>query len=114
MLPELERLDEQAAIRSRNANLLRGWFANIEGITPQILDPRCTRHGYYAFIFHYDRAAFGNKPTKAFVDALEAEGFPTQASYPPLHQLDLFTSGIYRSRLSSDQRNEKHTFLKYG
>ena len=109
---QLARLDDQAAIRTRNAALLRTWLAEIEGITPQTLDPRCTRHGYYAFIFHYDRRAFGNRPARDFIEAFEAEGFPTQASYPPLHSLDLFTSGAYRNRLSSPQKAAGHPYLE--
>ncbi len=109
---QLERLDKQAEIRTRNAALLRSWFNEIDGITPQRLDDRCTRHGYYAFIFHYDKAAFGDKPASTFIEALDAEGFPTQASYPPLHDLDLFTSGAYRARLPAAEQQRKHAFLK--
>ena len=109
---QLARLDEQAALRTRNAALLRTWFEDIEGITPQALDSCCTRHGYYAFIFHYYSQAFGDKPTELFIEALHAEGFPTQASYPPLHELDLFTSGAYQSRLPAAEKEAPHDFLR--
>ena len=107
---QLSRLDEQSAIRTRNAALLDRALAEIEGITPQKIDPRCTRNGHYAYIFHYDRAHFKDAPTERFIQALNAEGIPTQASYPPLHELALFVNGEYRKRLLPDQRSD-HRFL---
>ncbi|MBI2825264.1 MAG: DegT/DnrJ/EryC1/StrS family aminotransferase [Planctomycetia bacterium] len=96
---QLTRLDEQTGRRHANARLLDRLLAEIEGVTPQSLDPRSTRNGQYAYIFHYDGAKFAGVPTKRFIEALAAEGIPNQAAYPPVHALDLFTSGAYRSRL---------------
>ena len=80
----------------------------IEGITPQALDERCTHNGHYAYIFHYDREAFSGLSMEHFIEALKAEGIPEQASYPPLHALDLFTSGAYMRRLlPGDRRSEE-------
>ena len=50
--------------------------------------------------FYYDRAAFGGLPTERFIEAMIAEGIPNQAAYPPVHSLDVFTSGAFRSRLA--------------
>jgi dTDP-4-amino-4,6-dideoxygalactose transaminase len=44
--------------------------------------------------------------------AMYAEGIPNQASYPPLHALDMFRNGKYRKRLSGKQATGKHAFLK--
>ena len=41
-----------------------------------------------------------------------AEGIPNQASYPPLHALEVFSSGEYRKKLSGEQAKEEHGFLK--
>jgi dTDP-4-amino-4,6-dideoxygalactose transaminase len=109
---QLARLDKQAGTRTRNANYLDSTLPEIEGITPQTRDGRCTRNGHYAYIFHYDRKAFAGLPIDRFIEALNAEGIPTQASYPPVHELALFRSGEYRKRLSPEQRNAEHTFLK--
>ncbi len=109
---QLARLDEQAAVRSRAAAYLNEHLTRIEGITPQALDPRCTRNGHYAYIFHYDRTAFAGVPTERFIAALNAEGIPTQASYPPLHELALFQSGEYLKRLPPDQRDTEPAFLR--
>jgi 3-amino-5-hydroxybenzoate synthase len=101
---QLSRLDKQAAVRTRNAAYLDDVLPRIEGIVPQRHDPRCTRNGHYAYIFHYESSHFGNLPVKRFIEALEAEGISTQASYPPIHELDLFKSGEYLNRLPEERR----------
>ncbi len=111
LLAQLTRLDEQTARRHANGRLLDRLLGEIPGITPQSHDSRITRNGHYAYIFHYDTRAFAGIATARFVEALEAEGVPTQAPYPPLHQLDLFKSGAYRERLSGAQAGASHDFL---
>ena len=90
---QLTRLEEQTLHRHRNGRLLDKLFAEIPGITAQKCDPRCTRNGQYAYIFHVDAKQFAGVSTENFIAALNAEGIPTQASYPPLHELDCFRSG---------------------
>jgi dTDP-4-amino-4,6-dideoxygalactose transaminase len=108
---QLGRLDEQAAVRTRSAAYLDKCLPEIEGIRPQSLDPRVTRNGHYCYIFHYDRAAFQGLPTEAFIAALNAEGIPTQASYPSVRKLDVFQNGEFRKRLSPDHAREEFSFL---
>lgn len=112
LLAQLTRLDDQTARRHQNGRLLDGLLSEIPGITPQSHDPRITRNGQYAYIFHLDSRAFAGIATAQFVEALEAEGVPTQAPYPPLHLVDLFRSGAYRSRLSGAQAEGAHEFLR--
>ena len=109
---QLDRLEEQTLHRHRNGRLLDKLFAEIPGITPQKCDPRCTRNGRYAYIFHVDARQFAGISTDNFIAALNAEGIPTQASYPPLHELDCFRTGEYRKCLSGTQAKEKHEFLQ--
>jgi len=109
---QLSRLDEQTARRHQNARLLDQLLAEVDGITPQALDTRCDRNGHYAYIFHYDRAAFADVPTERFIEAMIAEGIPNQAAYPPVHALDMFQNESYRQRLCGDQATEPHAFLK--
>ena len=109
---QLTRLDEQTAHRHKNARLLDRLLAEIEGITPQRLVPLCTRNAQYAYIFHVDRKAFGGISTERFITAMHAEGIPNQASYPPLHDLDVFKSGKYRTKLTGRQAEESHALLK--
>jgi dTDP-4-amino-4,6-dideoxygalactose transaminase len=108
---QLTRLPEQTRLRSKNARILDRELTLIEGITPQIMDPRCTMNGHYAYIFHYNQSSFSGVPTERFIQALNAEGFPTQASYPPLHELDVFKSGAFRSRLCGSHDDAKPGFL---
>jgi dTDP-4-amino-4,6-dideoxygalactose transaminase len=109
---QLKRLPEQTKVRTRNAAYLDNVLPQIEGITPQKLDPRCTVNGHYAYIFLYDKKYFADIPTEKFIGALNAEGIPTQASYPPLHDLDVFKSGEYRKRLSPEAAKATHAFLQ--
>jgi dTDP-4-amino-4,6-dideoxygalactose transaminase len=109
---QLSRLDKQAAIRTENAAYLDRALSEIEGITPQKHDPRCTRNGHYAYIFHYNSRAFEGVPIKRFIQALEAEGIPTQASYPPIHELELFKNKEYLKRLPRERREAGKSILK--
>jgi len=109
---QLSRLDEQQAIRRENATLLDRLLAEIEGIRPQALDPRVTCNGHYCYIFHYEPETFAGLSTDRFVQALNAEGIPTQATYPPVHLLDVFQNNEFRRRLAPDHSREPFEFLK--
>lgn len=109
---QLTRLDEQTQRRHKNARLLDKLLAQIPGLTPQTLDPRCTRNGHYAYIFHVESRQFAGASTEKLIQAMNAEGIPNQASYPPIHALDVFKTGEYRKRLTGIQSSEKHAFLQ--
>jgi dTDP-4-amino-4,6-dideoxygalactose transaminase len=109
---QLQRADDLNSIRQRSVQVLDRELPRIEGITPQAMDPRVTCNGHYAYIFHVDKTAFGAISTEKFIEAFNAEGFPTQASYPPLHELAIFTSGDYLKRLQGGQTRADHGFLK--
>jgi dTDP-4-amino-4,6-dideoxygalactose transaminase len=59
-----------------------------------------------------DSKQFAGISTGNFIAALNAEGIPTQASYPPLHDMDCFRNGSYRKRLSGAQAEQTHDFLR--
>jgi dTDP-4-amino-4,6-dideoxygalactose transaminase len=109
---QLTRLEEQTRRRHENSRLLDRLLREVPGITPQKIDERCTRNGQYAYIFHVNKKEFAGISTERFIEAMNAEGIPNQASYPPLHQLQMFRNGNYRKRLSGKQAKEKHLFLK--
>jgi dTDP-4-amino-4,6-dideoxygalactose transaminase len=109
---QLSRLDEQTQRRHQNARLLDKLLGQIPGVTPQKLDPRCTRNGHYAYIFHVDSRQFAGVSTEKLIQAMNAEGIPNQASYPPVHALDVFQNGEYRKRLCGSQATEPHPFLR--
>jgi hypothetical protein len=108
----LSRLDEQTKRRHQNSRLLDRLLREIPGITPQKMDERCTRNGQYAYIFHVNKKQFAGISTERFIEAMNAEGIPNQASYPPLHKLHMFRNGKYRKRLFGAQAKGKHAFLK--
>jgi dTDP-4-amino-4,6-dideoxygalactose transaminase len=109
---QLTRLDAQTQRRHQNARLLDKLLSPIPGITPQKLDSRCTRNGHYAYIFHVDSKQFAGASTEKLIQAMNAEGIPNQASYPPVHALDVFQNGQYRKRLCGSQATEPHAFLR--
>jgi len=109
---QLTRLDAQTQRRHQNARLLDKLLGETPGITPQKLDPRCTRNGQYAYIFHVDSKQFAGASTERLIQAINAEGIPNQASYPPIHALDVFQNGEYRKRLSGSQATEPHASFK--
>jgi 3-amino-5-hydroxybenzoate synthase len=109
---QLSRLDEQTSRRHKNARLLDRLLSQNPGLTPQKLDPRCTRNGHYAYIFHVDRKQFADATVERLIEAMNAEGIPNQASYPAIHELDVFRNGEYRKRLCPSQSTEAHSFLE--
>ncbi len=106
---QLKRLDEQTKLRDHNARVLDDLLGHIEGLTPQhdpVDNSRMTRNGHYLYLFHYDRTAFNNLPTAKFIEALNAEGIPTQATYPPLSALTVFKDGVYKHRLPASEQGD--------
>lgn len=110
---QLGRLDEQTRKRHQNSRVLDRELSKIPGITPQKLDERCTRNGQYAYILHFSSNEFAGISTERFIEAMNAEGIPNQASYPPLHELHMFRNGEYRKCLSGLQAKEEHAYLKH-
>ncbi len=109
---QLARLDEQARRRHQNARLLDKLLSQIPGITPQASDPRCTCNGHYAYIFHLNAKEFAGVSMERLIEAMNAEGIPNQASYPPVHALHVFQNGEYRKRLCGSQAKGPHAFLQ--
>ena len=62
--------------------------------------------------FTVDSKQFAGISTESFIAAMNAEGIPNQASYPPLHDLHMFRNGEYRKRLSGAQATAEHAFLR--
>jgi len=109
---QLKRLNAQTALRHKNSRLLDKLLGEIPGITPQRLDSRCTRNGQYAYIFHVNSKEFAGVATEKLIAAMNAEGIPNQASYPPVHKIDVFQNGEYRKRLCGAHAKEAHGFLR--
>jgi dTDP-4-amino-4,6-dideoxygalactose transaminase len=98
LLAQLERADELAERRQRNALYLSEALREIPGIHPLKVDPRVTRHVWHLFIFRYDRTAFGGLPREEFLEALNAEGIPATPGYVPLNESPALLEGLERVR----------------
>jgi len=94
---QLERLEEQSAIRSRNGEYLARALTQVEGLDAIPGDSRVTRNAYHLFKMIYDPAAFGGHDAAFFVQAMKAEGIPMSAGYPqPLNESPVIIDRIAR------------------
>lgn len=103
---QLERMEAQTALRHHNACQLDGILREIGGLAPQQFDDRVTRNGHYLYMFHYTAAAFDGLPTARFIEALQAEGVPIQATYPPLSALDVFANRTFARKIPPGMPND--------
>jgi dTDP-4-amino-4,6-dideoxygalactose transaminase len=89
LLGQLERLEELAGRRSRNARRLSAGLAALEGVEPLAPQPGITREAIYCYVFKYSGQA--RVPRDMFVAALDAEGIPADGRfYEPVYRSDLF------------------------
>ena len=88
----LSRLDDQLQRRMINARRLRGFLAEIDGLTPQRWDPRADAHAHHLFLMRYDAERFGGLSRQKFITALRAENIPASSlyAYPLYRQPPLF------------------------
>ena len=78
---QLGRLDEQHAIRARNASRLRAAIEDIDGLANLRIDDRVTTQAIYQFVFRFDRQAFAGLDRDTFAAALAAEGVPADGRF---------------------------------
>jgi hypothetical protein len=83
----------QLKTKAANAALLRQKLAKIPGLHTTAPKPKVTREGMYGFQVRFDPDAFGGLPQEIFINALKAEGIPTQAPYSAVYESLLWTSG---------------------
>lgn len=81
LIVRLELLETQTILRNRNATYLTNALESIHGITPPILPPWATKHGYHLYCMKYNPQGFGGKTQVDFVKALSAEGIPCSTGY---------------------------------
>ena len=77
---QLDRLEEQTAMRDGNGAYLARQLQSLPGVFPQRRSPHCTRHAYHLFMVRLDRMEFGAS-RDSVLPALEAEGIPCSAGY---------------------------------
>jgi dTDP-4-amino-4,6-dideoxygalactose transaminase len=92
LLGQLERLDELAGRRSRNAARLTAALGTIAQVSPLPPQPGLTGEAIYNFVFRY-RPATPSVSRDMFAAALDAEGIPCDGRfYEPVYRSDLFVA----------------------
>ena len=86
LIGQLSRLEQQMAVREKNARLLTEMLKEIDGIQVLEYDSRITRHAYHLYIFklHPDLADRVNKGDVC--RKLNAEGIPVFEGYVALNR----------------------------
>lgn len=81
LIVRLKKLEEQTDIRNANAAYLSQELKQIEGLTPPILFPWVSKHGYHLYMMKYNPEGFGGHSRDEFVQALSREGVPCSKGY---------------------------------
>jgi dTDP-4-amino-4,6-dideoxygalactose transaminase len=90
LMAQLERLEEQTALRQRNARHLTIRLRDIPGIVPLEVPAYATGHAWHIYVFRFVEQEFG-LPRGLFLEALAAEGIPASSGYAhPLYRNPLF------------------------
>ncbi|MCP2261254.1 L-glutamine:scyllo-inosose aminotransferase [Streptoalloteichus tenebrarius] len=106
LVEQLRELDEQNALRRRNAELLNTLLAE-QGLRPQATSPGTTSRTYYVYAAELPDDAFVGLPITTVTEALTAElGFPISPAYAPLHTNRLYAPAS-RRRFALGEEHEK-------
>jgi dTDP-4-amino-4,6-dideoxygalactose transaminase len=82
---QLQKMEEWADTRDRNARYLVEGLRDIEGVTPQATYDGTTRHGWHGVVVRFQPDAWGDWTRKEFLAALNAEGVPAGQGYIPIY-----------------------------
>jgi len=96
MISQLKRFDEDAATREKNAAYLNSKLKDIPGIIPAKLVEGADAAAYHLYPFRYKKEEFNNASKQAFLEAVRAEGVPTNGGYGPQNK-----DGLIEEALSS-------------
>lgn len=99
LLAQLERLPEFNERRDKNAKRLNDLLSCINGIIPQIFDPRGNINSHYMFMFYYKKELFNNMQREEFVERMNAEGIPCFVAYPVISNTAFFKERAFAGRV---------------
>ncbi|MGC9394462.1 MAG: DegT/DnrJ/EryC1/StrS family aminotransferase [Anaerolineae bacterium] len=91
----IERFPQQAQEREEMAAYMDESLSEIPGVRLLKRDLRHTARSFYRYTFAIDPEAFG-VTHETVCRALQAEGIPADAGYPPMHQYELFQPHLSR------------------
>jgi L-glutamine:2-deoxy-scyllo-inosose/3-amino-2,3-dideoxy-scyllo-inosose aminotransferase len=101
---QLERLEEQTALRDQNAKYLSRLLSEIPGIRLLLRREQVTRQAYYTYFFRYDKTAFEGLSLDRFRKALVAEiGNGDGGVYEPLNRSSLYRPQTKKRHRLSDE-----------
>jgi 3-amino-5-hydroxybenzoate synthase len=83
---QLSRLDGQIDTRERNWPVLAGLLASIDGVQPQLTDPRATRNPHYMAMFRVPGLTAERR--NRLVDELIEQGLPAFAAFRAIYRSD--------------------------
>ena len=84
--PQLERLAERNAIRSRNADRVRELLVDVPGLVPFSRSLTDSQPGYYKIGMQFDPQVWGLSRDR-FAQAMRAEGIALDAGFRGLHRI---------------------------
>lgn len=85
LLAQLTRLEEQCALREKNADYLTQLLSEVPGIRPSGCYDGNNRRTYYLYMLHYDKDEFHGLPIDRFIKALREEGVSCGKGYSYLN-----------------------------
>jgi dTDP-4-amino-4,6-dideoxygalactose transaminase len=88
---QVQRIPEQTALRTRNANYLREQLKGIAGFDTATPSELVQDHPQYLMTLRYDSREFSGLSRNDFLAAIRAEGIPMREVYPhPLYKNPMF------------------------
>jgi perosamine synthetase len=78
---QMTRLEEQAKIRTKNAEYLASMLKEIPGIQPASTYAGCTRNAYHIMPLRYQKEHFAGMDRVKFLKAAKADGLPIEPGY---------------------------------
>lgn len=109
---QMQKLDAEIELRSRNAIRLTEKLADIPGVSPLKVPAATTRHAWHLFVLRYDKTAFDGLDRAVWLKALQAEGLPILAGYDTPHYRHKFM--LNKSFCSFDGWRNSNPDLDYG
>ncbi len=92
LLSQFHRLEHWRQVREENVRALLGGLADLPWIEPVRFDERVTQRQFYYLTLRYRSEGLDGISRDTVIEALNAEGIPTQAAYTPLYREPLFVN----------------------
>jgi perosamine synthetase len=112
LLAQIRRLEDQSALRDKNAAHLEKLLSEIKGVRPTKKYSGQTRRAYYDYQLIYEKEHFSGLPKSKFMEAMLAEGIPLGTGIDSNLHLDPFIE-TYLNHRSFKKIYSKERLDKY-